>query len=178
MVLTNPPTPPRANNGYATVPYFPPEVRARRERDHLDSWEVAARVQTGKATLRAFDFEKPHADLQAADNDPRQHRQADHEVYDYPGDYVALGHGERIARTRLEELQAEHLCASGSANAAGLFCGARFKLSGFPREDQNIEWLIAGVRHAIEVEAPRSGARTPNKTRISARLRCSPRKCL
>jgi type VI secretion system secreted protein VgrG len=157
LVLTDPASPPRATEGYATVPYFAPEPRARRTRDHLDHWTVEARVQPGKATLRAFDFEKPHADLEVSDNDPRPHREAAHEVYDYPGAYVAAGHGERIVRVRLEELQADYLRSSGGGTAAGLCCGARFRLDGFPRPDQNVDWLVVSVRHSIDVEPPRSG---------------------
>jgi type VI secretion system secreted protein VgrG len=143
--------------GYASVPYFPPDVQARRERDSLDHWRANARVLAGRATLRDFDFEKPRAELTALDNQPKAHQQADNEVYDYPGGYVELNRGDRLARTRLEELQAEYLRSTGGGTATGLACGARFKLENFPRTDQNIDWLVVKIRHELEVEPPRSG---------------------
>jgi type VI secretion system secreted protein VgrG len=150
----------KAGAGYASVPYYPPDLQARRERDYFDDWRADASVQSGRVTLRAFDFEKPRADLTAVENNPKPHKQADAEVYDYPGSYVELGHGDRLARIRLEELHAEHQRSHGSGTAAGLGCGVRFKLEKYPRADQNIEWLIVRIRHQIEVEEPRSGATT------------------
>jgi type VI secretion system secreted protein VgrG len=146
--------------GYASIPYYPPDPQARRERDYFDEWRADASVQSGRVTLRAFDFEKPRADLTALENNPKPHKQADAEVYDYPGGYVALGRGDRLARIRLEELHAEHQRSHGSGTAAGLGCGALFKLEKFPRADQNIEWLIVRIRYQLEIEEPRSGATT------------------
>ena len=128
--------------GYEKVPYFPPVEAKRRERDHLSAWSVAKQVQPGKYSLRDFDFKKPSADLETRNNNPLDHAQKEFEVYDYPGEYVETGEGETYARVRLEELQSQHERASGNGNAAGLFSGGLFTLAGYPRDDQNREYLV------------------------------------
>jgi type VI secretion system secreted protein VgrG len=142
---------------YDKVPYYPPDQQRHRERDHLSSWQVSARVRPGRATLKAFDFENPTQDLTSTEAAPMKHALADHEFYDYPGPYVKLEHNDTLARVRLEELQSDHRRAAGAGDAAGLACGRRFKLQGYPREDQNTDYLLVAVESSIVVEPERSG---------------------
>lgn len=143
--------------GYEDVPFFPPVEGRRRERDHLSAWSVAKQVQPGKYSLRDFDFEKPSANLETRNNNPLDHAQKDFEIYDYPGEYVETGEGETYARIRLEELQSQHERASGSGNAAGLFSGGLFTLSGYPRDDQNREYLVVSSMVELSSEAYGTG---------------------
>lgn len=143
--------------GYAKVPYFSPEQHARRERDHVYDWRLLADVCAGKSTLRAFDFEKPRADLTAVGSEPKPHALSGGEVYDYPGGYVDLALGEREARLRLEELQADHARCRAEANAAGLGYGHRFELEHHPRKDQNRAYLITAADYEIVGAEFRSG---------------------
>jgi len=145
--------------GFEEVPYFPPVEGGHRERDHLSSWSVRKQVQPGKYSLRDFDFEKPSADLETRSNNPLDHAQKDFEVYDYPGEYVEAGEGETYARIRLEELQSQHERVSGSGNAAGLFAGGLFKLAGYPRDDQNREYLVVSAVVELSSEAYLAGMR-------------------
>jgi type VI secretion system secreted protein VgrG len=158
LVLVDHPSKHNPAPGYATVPYYPPDMQRHRERDHLDGWQSLARVRPGKATLKDFDFENPRQDLTSLEDAPKKHALADAEVFDYPGDYLKLDQGDVRARVRLEELQANHKRSQGAGNAAGLCCGNKFKLSGFPRDDQNIEYLLVAVESRTSVEAERSGA--------------------
>ncbi len=143
--------------GFETVPYYPPIEGSHRERDHLSAWSVAKQVQPGKYSLRDFDFEKPSADLETRNNNPLDHAQKEFEVYDYPGEYVETGDGETYARIRLEELQSQHERGYGSGNAAGLFAGGLFKLDGFPRDDQNREYLVVSSTSELSSEAYMAG---------------------
>jgi len=142
---------------YEKVPYYPPSESGRRERDHLSAWSVRKQVEPGKYSLRDFDFEKPGADLETRSNNPLNHAQKDFEVYDYPGEYVESGEGETYARIRLEELQSQHERVSGGGNVAGLFAGGLFALTGFPREDQNREYLVTSSTVELSSEAYLSG---------------------
>jgi type VI secretion system secreted protein VgrG len=128
--------------GYEEVPYYPPEEGGQRERDHVSGWSVEKEVQPGSYTLRDFDFEKPRADLEVRLNKPFEHSLADYEVYDYPGEYLTTGDGDTYAKVRLEELQSQFERVEGEGDVAGLAAGGLFALTGYPRQDQNREYLI------------------------------------
>jgi type VI secretion system secreted protein VgrG len=131
------------------VPFFPRDNLARRERDHIYEWQVRSIVESGAYLHTAFDFEKPKADLAAKRAQPMPHALASGEVYDYPGPHMDLGEGDRIARLRLEASQVGHKRASGAGTAAGLASGHTFRLTQYPRGDQNIEHLLLEVTHEI-----------------------------
>jgi type VI secretion system secreted protein VgrG len=156
LVLADGPGAHEAAADYARVPYFAPEAHARRERDHIHGWRSLAHVRAGKATLRAFDFEKPRADLTGTGAEPKSHALAGGEVYDYPGGYLELPAGERQARLRLEELQADHARCLAETNAVGLGCGHRFTLERHPRKDQNKAYLVVGAEYEIAASDYRS----------------------
>ncbi|MGF7212420.1 type VI secretion system secreted protein VgrG [Skermanella aerolata] len=157
LVLADHPSAHSAAPNYDTVPYYPPDYGARRERDYLDGWQAVARVRPAKSILRSFDFEKPRMDLTAMDEFTGKEPGATGEIYDYPGSYMEVSDGDTLARLRLEELRADHVRANGAGTAAGLASGGRFILRGFPRQDQNIDYLVLSVNHALSVEAFRSG---------------------
>ena len=131
--------------GYESIPYFPPENTARRERDHISSWRFSQEVQPGAFSLRDYDFEKPRADLEVKSNHARSHSKSDYECYDYPGGYCQTADGQTLADTRLEELQSHHERFLGEGNAAGLCVGNLFKLTGHTRQDQNADYLIQAM---------------------------------
>ncbi len=144
--------------GYAEVPYFPPENMDRRERDHVYEWFHSQEVQPSTVVLDEFDFENPSGDLQVTHMYVREHENADHEVYDYPGEYKVRGDGETYAGVRIEELQAQFETRRGSANARGLAVGNLFTLTDFPRDDQNLEYLIVEANYELESDAFETGS--------------------
>jgi type VI secretion system secreted protein VgrG len=139
--------------GYETIPYYPPEARRRRERDHIHDWRLTRQVQPGAYALTDFDFTRPKANLGVRSSTPHDHLHAGLELFDYPGEYAQSRDGEAYARLRLEELHAEYERASGVGNAAGLAVGALFTLENFPREDQNREHLILEAEYEIVSDA-------------------------
>jgi type VI secretion system secreted protein VgrG len=144
--------------GYATVPFYPPTSGARRERDHLDRWQIMARARTAHTALRSFDFKQPGRPLEAVDQAARLHDRDNLEAYDYPGDFVTTDAGDTRARVRLEALRAERRRVSAAGNATGLACGHRFTLRNFPRVEQNAEHLVLAVDTMIEIEPQRTAA--------------------
>jgi type VI secretion system secreted protein VgrG len=142
---------------YDEIPYFPPDNPQRRERDHIFDWSVSQEVKTGAYVIDDFDFERPKADLLAKSVISRQHSQSDHEFYDYPGEYVQTADGDGYVKKRIEEQQAEHERAHGTANACGLMAGALFSLSGYPRDDQNREYLIVATTNELQDNAYETG---------------------
>ena len=134
---------------YEEVPYYPPEESEQRERDHIYDWSLNQIIQPGVYALNDFDFKKPKANLQVKSSIPREHEQAEFEIYDYPGEYLESSEGETYVRTRIEELQAQYEEVQGQGNVAGLMAGCLFKLTNYPREDQNREYLITAASYNL-----------------------------
>jgi type VI secretion system secreted protein VgrG len=143
-------------SGYAAVPYYPP-TGEQRERDHFFDWYMGQEVQPGSLTLNDYDFQRPGAALEVRSTFPRSHAAADYPLYDYPGEYVQTGHGEHYARTRIEAIQTLHERVVLRGNARGLGTGHLFKLSNYPRDDQNREYLAISATYRIAQESVESG---------------------
>jgi len=139
-------------SGYEQIPYFPPDTHRQREIEYIYDWNISQEVQPGVYTLNDFDFEKPRANLQVKSAKPRRHALAEMEIYDYPGEYLQTSEGETYARARIEELQARFEQVQGRTNARGLSVGSLFELTGYPRSDQNREFLISSASHHIVVD--------------------------
>jgi type VI secretion system secreted protein VgrG len=144
--------------GYAQVPYFPPDAHDHRERYHLSELNLQVSHQPGAYALNDFDFKAPSKQLLTKLSLPKNHAQADFEIYDYPGEYTEYGHGESYTRIRLEELLAQHESVEAKGNAAGLAVGYLFDLTGCPRQDLNREYLIESATHLVESDAYESVA--------------------
>ncbi len=143
--------------GYEEVPYFPPAEQAR-ERDHIHDWSIAKDIQPGTYALNDFDFTRPRAGLLAKSSVSREHSCAEYEVYDYPGEYIDSGDGENYAKIRIEAQHAQYERLTGAGNARGLAAGALFKLTDFPRDDQNREYLIVSADHEMESDPFETGS--------------------
>jgi type VI secretion system secreted protein VgrG len=143
--------------GYEQIPYFPPSEGAQRERDHIFDWHVVQEISPGSYALRDYDFQRPKANLEAKLSDPARHDQAEHEIYDYPGEYTQSGDGDNYIRVRLEELQAQYEQMHAEGNAAGLMAGGQFELVDHPREAWNHEYLIISANHEIVADHYESG---------------------
>ena len=168
MVLVNDSASHKTVSGYEAVPYYPPsKPDTLRERDHLTSWSHVKTVQPGAYATTDFDLKKPSTSLLKSHSAARKHARADLEVFDYPAELPAMkdtdgtalppGDSERIAKLRLEELQAGHMVAHGQGNALGLATGAQFELAGYPRSDLNIKYLVVAARYSLTSNAHETG---------------------
>lgn len=156
MVLADDASAHEAQAGYETVPFYPPGMPdARRERDHLTSWSFTKSVQSGAYATTDFDFKQPRASLLSTETIGRKHSQSSFEIFDYPAELAVMqaDQSKRVAKLRIQELQAPHMVLRGQGDAAGLATGRRFKLSQYPREDLNIEYLITGVGVSFSSDA-------------------------
>jgi type VI secretion system secreted protein VgrG len=136
--------------GYEEVPYFPPLARERRLEEHLDHWVTSMQIRPGAFALADYNFTKP-AQVKGAKRAPFEHAHAEYEVFDYPGEFVENEEGDSLARLRLEEHQVEHETLQGGGPVRGLQAGSHFKLTQFPREDQNREYLVVSASYEIRV---------------------------
>ncbi|MNZ08862.1 Ice nucleation protein [compost metagenome] len=143
-------------DGYATVPYYPPDLQMR-ERDHFFDWQLAREVQPGSLALNDYDFQRPAASLEVRSSVSRSHGNADHPLYDYPGEYVQSKDGEHYARTRIEAIHTQFERVQLRGYARGLGSGHLFKLSGYERADQNREYLVVGARYRVHQDPYETG---------------------
>ncbi len=144
--------------GYQEVPFYPRDDQSRRERDHLYEWRSVLDVRPGRFSQTSFDFERPRADLDTRRSAPLPHSLADGEVYCFPACYVAIDHGDQLARLRLEQHQASHKRMRGAGTVAGLGAGQTFSLTHYPRKDQNDRYLLLAVEHEIWADDYRSAS--------------------
>ena len=140
-----------AKTGYESVPYYPPTDNARRERDHVHRWLVRRTLCPAAYSTTDFNFTRPITPVKAQTQAPLDHAFNTYEVYDHPGAFVDEGEAEAQARVRLEELQADFEHVLGGSNARGLACGGLFKLTQYPRADQNAEYLIVNTEYRVSV---------------------------
>jgi type VI secretion system secreted protein VgrG len=136
--------------GYAQIPFIPLERSTRLEKEFVYDWKLKREVQSGRFALDDFDFKKPSSDLQVKTTAKRNHDQADHEIFDYPGEYFKTGEGDRFVRARIDELQTQFELVSAQGNARGASVGSVFKLGGHPRGDQNREYLVLSSKYELE----------------------------
>jgi type VI secretion system secreted protein VgrG len=108
--------------------------------------EVEHSAVTEKIELKDYDFEKPSAGLTAA-----VAGQQKDEVYDYPGGYVVKGDGDRYARLRLEQKEAERELAHGESNVPAFTCGHKFDLTEHPTRALNQSYHLLRVRHSASI---------------------------
>ncbi|TEH31246.1 type VI secretion system Vgr family protein [Pseudomonas aeruginosa] len=147
----------RSPGGYASVPYYPPTL-GHRERDHFYDWHMAREVQSGSLSLNDYDFQRPGARLEVRSNIARSHAAADYPLYDYPGEYVQSQDGEQYARNRIEAIQAQHERVRLRGVVRGIGAGHLFRLSGYPRDDQNREYLVVGAEYRVVQELYETGS--------------------
>jgi len=139
--------------GYEEIPYYPPDETALRERDHIDHWTVAGSVQSGVFVYTDFDDTAPRKNLLTSRHHPHEHARWDLERYDYPGGYTDHDTGDQWVRARIEELHVDYETTRGAGNACGLATGALFTLTGYPRRDQNREYLILSTDYQLQSDA-------------------------
>ena len=138
--------------GYEELEYYPPDGTVVRDDKRVNNWSVTKNIQSGAMVLDDYDFERPKADLIVDTLEIKGHSQAEHEVFDYPGEYIETGDGSHYARTRIEQLHSQYEQAQGSGIAKGLNSGGLFTLAKYPREDQNKEYLVVSATHVVKMD--------------------------
>ena len=136
--------------GYSDITFH--ELESGGEgREVITEWAVEKELQPVKYALNDFDFKKPKSPLLSSSNTSRSYGKAEYEIYDFPGEYLEHGEGQRLTDARLNELQSQYEVLQGEASARGLAAGSIFKLKNHPRKDQNREYLVTRVK--MEVDA-------------------------
>ncbi len=136
--------------GFATIPYDEEESRATGD-PVLRSWHMRHEIQTGKMTLRDYNFEEPDTDLTSTPaTSSRSHAENEHEVYDYPGLYAVKADGDARATIRLAEAESRFARYTGEGNSPGLAAGCKFTLEQHPRDDQNADYVVLSTHLVMQ----------------------------
>lgn len=135
--------------GYQTIPYFPPENKANRERDHIYEWLGSNQVCTGKYEINDFDYESPSANLTTKAQKFGKYGRNDMAFYDFPGQYNKTAVGTKIADKRMEELHSRKKLIQGAGNAISLQPGMEFTLSGFYFTEENVKHFVISTSYEI-----------------------------
>ena len=159
--------------GEAVVPFHAPDTTTPGE-EHISSLFYQEQVRSGSVTLNDFNFEKPNLDLKAPKPGKRD---ADLEVYDYPGLYEVPERGATLADIRREESEALRALGEGQSDCTRLSCGHHFTLDGYYRKGLNKKrFLITRVSHRGEKHQDLEAGAVSNRIRYSNAFHCMPRK--
>lgn len=146
--------------GYEKVPYHFEGQGSRRDVEYITEWIPGSSVRPGAYVHTDYDFKKPAADLMAKSSQAFSHKLAAGENYRQPGAHLEVGRGDTLAGIRREELQAVHKRIAAVGTVRGLFSGCTFKLEGFPRDDQNQEYLVVSAEYRLFDPGYRAGVDT------------------
>ncbi|MER8528440.1 MULTISPECIES: type VI secretion system tip protein TssI/VgrG [unclassified Mesorhizobium] len=135
--------------GYEKVPYHFEGQGSRRDVEYITEWIPGSSVRPGSYVHTDYDFRKPGADLMAKSAQPFSHKLAAGENYRQPGAHFEVGRGDSLAAIRREEIQAVHQRIAAVGTVRGLYSGCTFNLDGFPRQDQNQEYLVVSAEYRL-----------------------------
>ncbi|MBA4178149.1 MAG: type VI secretion system tip protein VgrG [Leptothrix sp. (in: Bacteria)] len=144
--------------GFATIPFDDDEAHIVGE-PAISRWHMRHEIQTGKVTLRDYNFETPTTDLTSTTAaSSRGHAESKREVYDYPGLYGKKAPGDALAGVRLDEAESRFARFSGQGNTQGLVAGAKFTLAQHPRTDQNTDYVVLSTEIEMQQAGYEAGA--------------------
>lgn len=144
--------------GLETILYVPIVEGSRPNQDHLYRVHMQRRFRTGKVALNDYDWKKPNKSLLVDASGTERYTHASMEHYDYPGQYVEQGDGEKFARVRLEAEQALDQRRNAQGDAVGIYPGGLFTLDRHPQGSENIQFLVVRANHQFVSQLYRSGA--------------------
>ena len=155
LVLGDSPSAYALLDGDPSVP-FRSDAGVLVKEEHISRVRYTSRIRPGKSALRNHSFKTPALSLEATSAAARD---ADLELYDYPGPHDTEGRGATLAALRLEESQSTRSTASGEGTVSRFSAGRRFRLADHPRDARNVEYVLSRVTHAgAEPSSEQDGA--------------------
>jgi len=127
--------------GEPQVLFHPSDSRVPGE-EFVYAFQLQRQIQSGKITLRDFNFKRPTLDLTAQEEGSVDNR---FEIYNYPGLYNTESDGRRLARLRLEESLVVRDLAFGESYCPRFVPGLTFQLVNHDFEELNQEYLLIEV---------------------------------
>ena len=73
-----------------------------------------------------------------------------YEIYDYPGEYQNLDHGESLVNIRMQEEELARTVITGEGTCRGFLTGHRFDLKRHYRREANKPYVLTTVFHSAD----------------------------
>jgi len=127
-----------------------PAALARSVGDQYTGLVVERAVRTRAVALAEYNYRTPSAALGVA----LAASTGAGEWFDYPGGYDVAVEGDRLARMRLETMDAEREGVRGTSNAPTLTSGFTVQLPDTPTAAGGTAWLVVSVRHGARAPEP------------------------
>ena len=137
-------------SGCEKLPFIAPEKAARPDVDHIVNWDFSREVQPGAYAQDDYDFERPSVEIKTRKVLTRSYTPSDYEMFDYPGRYLQSSDGQQLASVRIDEYGSQFETANALTNARGLSVGCSVNMYGYPRGDQNREYLVLSAEYELE----------------------------
>lgn len=119
-----------------------------REQDAITHLEMTRQVRAAKWVLNDFNFKVPNNDLKMEVQSTAMPVIGSWEIYDYPGNFDNKLAGDRLAKIRIEEEEAQLTRISGLGGCRSFTSGYRFTLKDHYRVDLNDkDYVLVAVRH-------------------------------
>jgi len=155
-VLCNDSSGHEAVEDYEKIPFYAGPPNPLPDVDHFDTWSVRKQVQPGKVVTGDFNFVKPGDNMIAEAEGPAEHAGSTYEVFDYTGEYISADNGvktkkfgDRVAKIRMEAMQASHEIAIAEGEVFGPSTGDLFSLVGSEVDERNREYLIINTNISL-----------------------------
>src|SRR2546427_2648150 len=149
MVLFNAPSKIAACPGQAKASC---ETAAGKEKTagHVFDWQVQQEFRAGAYALTDYNYRDPGLDLGVQKKTRNAVGGNDaFEIFDYPGEYQALGAGDKRAQLRMEAEECASNAVHGGSSCYGFTPGYKFDLVGHVRDSLNDTYLITEVHHTF-----------------------------
>jgi type VI secretion system secreted protein VgrG len=130
------------------------QVRGTMEGDEdvVTAWNVEEEFRPGKYSHTDYNFEDPATSLLVSANTTvKLSGSTKYEIYDYPGAYKKKDHGDGLAKVRMQEIESDHVRATGSSTCRGFSAGYRFGLAEHPDEEMNKAYVLTEVQLSASV---------------------------
>jgi type VI secretion system secreted protein VgrG len=160
LVLSDQPSYPEAVE--SKVEYHP-AVGGEIKIDTISSWEHAYEFVPGKYEQTDYDFKQPSTSLKvnaAKHSSIPLGNNAGYEVYDFPGEYIQKGDGEKEVVRRMEEEESRFNVVQGSSYCKTFLPGHTFKLTKHHscKDEEGKSYLITSISHSASQPGPFSGS--------------------
>lgn len=116
---------------------------------HIRNWIKHSSHISGKVSYRDYNHTTPAETLESeATSVVDLPKIKDYEIYDYPGRYINVADGGKIAKTRIEAAEVEHCIVEGDSGCDAFACGTKFTVKAHDcDEEKGQEFVLTGVVH-------------------------------
>ncbi len=117
--------------------------------DCITEWSLEGEVQPGAFAMTDYDYTSPATNLFSTSFAPQSYPWGDAQRFEYPVGHYTPSDVQRAAEIRLNALQCKQSVRRGAGPLLGISAGYDFTLVGFPRQDQNIDYLVTSAELRI-----------------------------